>query len=113
MNIHAAQKKLINEQVAYLAGMLRDRKDPVGVGTMLDNTIIAVVTEVENGASHTHSNLPYYTLGGSQGLNTGRVVSCEGRTVGSLWATLATALGQPMDRFGAGQGRIDAILKGG
>lgn len=113
MNIHAAQKKLINEQVAYLAGMLRDRRDPVGEGTMLDNTIIAVVTEVENGASHTHSNLPYYTLGGNQGLNTGRVVSCEGRTVGSLWATLATALGQRMDGFGAGQGRIDAILKGG
>jgi hypothetical protein len=113
MNIHAAQKKLINEQIAYLAGMLRDRKDPVGEGTMLDNTIIAVVTEVENGASHTHSNLPYYTLGGSQALNTGRVVSCEGRTVGSLWATLATALGQRMDGFGAGQGRIDAILKGG
>lgn len=113
MNIHAAQKKLINEQVASLAGMLRDRRDPVGEGTMLDNTIIAVVTEVENGASHTHSNLPYYTLGGSQGLTTGRVVSCEGRTVGSLWATLATALGQRLDGFGAGQGRIDAILKGG
>jgi hypothetical protein len=113
MTIQPAQKKLINDQVAYLAGMLRDRRDPVGEGSMLDNTIIAVVIEVENGASHTHSNLPYYTLGGSQGLNTGGVISCEGRTVGSLWTTLATALGQRMDGFGAGQGRIDAILKGG
>ncbi len=113
MNIHAAQKKLVNEQIASLAQMLKDRKDPVGEGSMLDNTIIAVVTEVENGASHTHSNLPYYTLGGNQGLNTGSVVNCDGKTTGSLWATLATALGQRMDGFGAAQGRIDAILKGG
>jgi hypothetical protein len=113
MNIHAAQKTLINEQVAFLAQTLKDRKDPVGDGTMLDNTIIAVITEVENGASHTHSNLPYYTLGGSQGLNTGLVVNCDGKTTGSLWASLATALGQRMDGFGAGQGRIDAIVKGG
>lgn len=111
--IHAAQKKLINEQVAYLAQMLKDKKDPVGEGSMLDNTIIAVVTEVENGASHTHDNLPFYTLGGSQGMNTGMVINCNGKTTGSLWASLATALGQPMNGFGAAQGRIDALIKGG
>ncbi|NRA66818.1 MAG: DUF1552 domain-containing protein [Pseudobacteriovorax sp.] len=110
-DIHTRQKIHFNEQVAFLAGMLKGRKDPVANGTMLDNTLVCVITEVADGKAHTHHDLPFYLVGGSSAVNTGRVIDCRGKTTGSLWASLATGLGVPMGGFGSGQGLIDGLLK--
>ncbi|NRA66822.1 MAG: DUF1552 domain-containing protein [Pseudobacteriovorax sp.] len=109
-DVHTKQKILFNQQIAFLANQLKSRKDPLGSGSMLDHTIVCVITEVANGATHTHEDLPFYLLGGKGVINSGTVIDCRGKTTGSLWASLATSLGVPMNGFGDGAGLIDGLL---
>lgn len=101
-------------QVAYLATQL-DAVVESG-GTALDNSVIGVTTDMNEGAAHYVGRLPFTLIGSAGGaLKTGRVVKLgtwAGKT-GTYWtgdsgvannlvlATMANALGMQVDHFGS------------
>lgn len=72
-----AQQKLkkiniwFSQQLAYLAGKLRETPEPHGDGNMLDHTTIVWVNELGKGNTHTLDNLPIVTVGGGAGFKSG------------------------------------------
>ena len=88
------------EQLAYLMAELDSV--PEGNGTMLDNTIIMLGSEVARGNSHSHANAPFI-LGGSAGgyFSTGQHLRFEGETPhNKLLVALLNAMGDDTDSFG-------------
>jgi hypothetical protein len=61
------------EQLAYLLGALAAR--PEGEGTMLDYSLVLCCTEVCDGNTHGHDDMPFILAGGGGGrIRTGRVL---------------------------------------
>lgn len=88
------------EQLAYLLGRM-DAVDE-GNGSLLDNTLVFFSSEIEDGDTHSHFNMPI-ALGGSAGgaLPTGehRAYSND-RSVGELFVSVLQAFGLADTRFG-------------
>lgn len=87
------------ERMAYLL----DRLDsiPEGDGTLLDHTVVAWVTPMGHGDTHSSANLPVVLAGGGGGfLRTGRYLDLGGRSFNDLLVTLGNAMGLPIDTFG-------------
>jgi hypothetical protein len=90
------------EQVAYLAGKLRDTPEPNGTGTMLDNTTILWVNELGKGNNHTLDDIPFVLIGGGSGFRGNRIVELEKKTPHNrLLMSLAHSFGHQIDHFGA------------
>lgn len=102
-------------QVAYLAQQLEATVE-LG-GTALDHSVIGVTTNMNEGWRHYNGRIPFVLVGRAGGtLKTGRVVKLGSwaRRSGAYWdgdsgvpnnkllATLANALGMPVQGFGAG-----------
>lgn len=106
---YVKQRRWFAEQYAYLLDQLAAR--PEGDGTMLDHSIVVMCTEVCDGNTHLHDDMPFVVAGGAaSGLRTGRRIDVGYRRHGSLWAALGHAMGQPMDSFGDGAGVLSEIL---
>ncbi len=102
---YVAQRRWWSEQFAYLLAQLAAR--PEGDGTLLDHTVVLCCSEVCDGNTHRHSDMPFVVAGGqATGLRTGRLIDTGGRLHGDLYAALAHALGTPMDRFGPLSGGV-------
>lgn len=88
------------EQLAYLLQAME--AIPEGTGTMLDNSVVFFSSEIEDGNSHAHYNLPVLLAGGLGGaLQTGRHVVYSGDPpLANLYITLLGALGVPVTTFG-------------
>jgi hypothetical protein len=84
-----------------LAGFLNSlRETPDGDGSLLDNTLIVVFSEITLG-KHTFDNVPIQIFGGKgTGLQGGRVLDFGGRSTNDLWLAIAAALGAPLESFG-------------
>ncbi|MEQ1502223.1 MAG: DUF1552 domain-containing protein [Myxococcota bacterium] len=84
---------------------------PEGDGTMLDHTICVACTEVSDGNTHRHDNLPVVVAGGAGGAwSTGRLLAQGYRRHGDLWVSVAQAMGESIDRFGdASSGPIPGL----
>ena len=96
------QKKWINQQVAYLCQKLKDTPEPDSQcsGSMFDNTVIYVFTEVASGPAHGEFDMPLYIVGGSGGsMNMGRVIDV-GRTHNQILVSLAHSMGHYINDFG-------------
>ncbi len=110
----AAIDKWEVEQLAYLAGKLDAVTDPDG-GTVLDNSLLYFSSEIEDGNSHSHNNMPIAVVGGAGGtLSPGRHVRFTGDPpVGNLYVSFLGALGVPMPAtFGDdGTGPLPGILR--
>jgi hypothetical protein len=95
--IHAQQKKWINQQLTTLFALLAARPEPKAgrTGSMLDNSLILVVTEIAQGASHTRKDMPYYLMGGKglAGYNPGRILDCNGTSHSQLLYSMAQVMG--------------------
>ncbi|MEN8755845.1 MAG: DUF1552 domain-containing protein [Akkermansiaceae bacterium] len=102
-----AQEKLrrINiwfaEQLAYLAGKLRDTPEVGGNGSMLDHTTIIWVNELGKGNSHTLENIPIVLIGGGSGFKTGQFKDLGTKTAHNrLLMSIAHSVGHNIPHFG-------------
>jgi hypothetical protein len=73
---------------------------PDGDGSLLDNTLVVIWSEVHLGI-HTFDNVPIQLLGGKGvGLAGGQVLPFAGRSTNDLWLAIAAKFGVPMTTFG-------------
>ncbi|MDA7649188.1 DUF1552 domain-containing protein [Akkermansiaceae bacterium] len=100
-----AQEKLerINiwfaQQLAYLAGKLRDTPEPGGTGSMLNHTTIVWVNELGKGNSHSLDNIPTVIIGGGAGFKSG--FQDLGKVAHNrLLLSLAHSMGHNLPTFG-------------
>jgi len=85
----------------YRALLERLAAIPEGDGTMLDHTLVLLCTEVSDGNTHSHRDMPFVLAGNAGGtIATGRVMETSGRRHGDLLAAIATAMGEPLAGFG-------------
>ena len=95
------QRRWWAEQYAYLLRRLDET--PEGDGTMLDHSIVVLCTEVCDGNTHAHDDLPMVLAGGAGGrISTGRLLDVGYRRHGDVWASLAHAFGDPIGGWGEG-----------
>lgn len=99
-------------QFAYLLDQLKKR--PEGDGTMLDYSVILLCTEVCDGNTHSHDNMPFILAGGAGGrISTGRLLDYGGRRHADLLLSIAHAMGQEISSFGqASSGPLPGLLSG-
>ncbi len=111
---YVKQRTWFVEQFAYLLDQLAAR--PEGGGTMLDHTIVLLCSEISDGNTHTHDDMPLILAGGSASaggpLRTGRLFDYPGRRHSDLLGTIARAMGdQGVSTFGqGGQGLLPGVL---
>ena len=115
-----AKKTIIDtwymQQLAYLAGLLDASAE--GTGTILDNSLIVMGNDMNDGAGHAIYNIPYVMVGRAGGaLQAGRVVKVGSwaTKTGSYWtsgktgvphnqllATISNLMDVPATSFGTG-----------
>ncbi|MDQ3232916.1 MAG: hypothetical protein M3Q07_13945 [Pseudobdellovibrionaceae bacterium] len=104
----------MNQQLATLFGLLAARPEPrVGRGgSMLDNSLVLVVTEIAQGASHTRKDMPYYLMGGKgiAGYNPGRILDCNGAPHPQLLYSMAQVLGGKPQGSYASAGALKGLV---
>ena len=87
------------EQYAYLLEQLSIR--PEDGGSMLDNSIVVLCSEVSDGNTHSFDNMTFILSGGGAGtIETGRVLTFNQKPHSDLWITLARAMGEDLTSFG-------------
>jgi hypothetical protein len=88
---------VINQWYAQqIANIVKDMKAiKEGAGTMFDNTVILWCNELGEGQSHSHTNIPFLTIGNASGsINTGQSISMpQGTPHNSLMISLINAMG--------------------
>ena len=104
------QRRWFVTQFAYLLQQLRAR--PEGDGTMLDHSLVVFCSEVSDGNTHSHQDMPFVLAGRAGGCVTpGRVLEHRGRRHGDLLASIAKAMGSDVDRWGdASNGTVPGLL---
>jgi hypothetical protein len=96
---YVKQRRWYVQQLAALLDRLAAR--PEGDGTMLDNTLVVMCTEVCDGNTHLHDNMPFVLAGGAGGaVRTGRLLQYGYERHAKLLVSIAHACGQPLDNFG-------------
>lgn len=98
------------EQLAYLLGQLAAR--PEDGGTMLDHSLVLSCTEVCDGNTHGHDDMPFILAGGGSGrVHTGRLMNLGYRRHSDLLVSIANAMGDSLGAFGeASSGGIPGLL---
>jgi hypothetical protein len=88
------------QQLAYLLAKLD--AVPEGAGTMLDNTVVLLGSEISKGNSHSHHDAPFLLAGGAGGyLKMGEYIEFAGEVPhNNLLLTLAHAMGMSDQSFG-------------
>jgi hypothetical protein len=110
---YRAQRRWFVAQFAYLLGQLAAR--PEGEGTMLDHTVCLLMSEVADGNTHLHDNLPLVVAGGAGGrISGGRLLDFGYRRHADLLVSLAQVMGQPVTSFGEGSsGPLPGLVSAG
>lgn len=101
------------EQLAYLLGKLEANKEVDG-SSILDHSVLFFSSEIEDGNSHSHFNMPVLVAGGGGGtLETGRHVRYTNQpSMGDLFVSLLGAAGVTASSFGDdGTRPLPGILK--
>lgn len=87
-------------ELAYLAKRLAETPEPMGEGSMLDNTLIVWLNELGKGNSHTLDNIPFVLVGGGAHFKMGRSLKLDKVPHNRLWLALAHAMGHELPTFG-------------
>jgi hypothetical protein len=86
-------------QLAYLLGRLDAIRE--GDATLLDRTAVFFSSEIADGNSHSHTDLPVVVAGGGRlGLRGGRHLRYQKRPIADLFLALLHAVGAPVATFG-------------
>jgi hypothetical protein len=98
------------DQFGYLLGQLAAR--PEDGGTMLDHSLVLLCTEICDGNTHLHDDMPFVLAGGGGGaIRTGRFMDVGYRRHGDLLVAIANALGDGIGNFGdASSGPLPNLL---
>jgi hypothetical protein len=97
------QRKWFLRQFIYLLEQLDSRIEVAvdGEGSMLDNSIVVLISEISDGNVHSLSNMPFLVAGGGGGmLRQGKLLSYDNAAHGDLWIALAQAMGANLATFG-------------
>ena len=107
---YVAQRKWFVEQFAYLLSRLAAVEEDGS--TMLDHSIVLLCTEVCDGNTHLHDNMPFIVAGGAGGrLQGGRVLNTGYTRHSHLLTSLAHACGDSIPCFGqACMGPLTGLL---
>lgn len=74
---------------------------PEGEGTLLDNCLVLWCSELAQGSTHSHNNMPFVIAGSCGGaLRTGRWLQFGGRNHNDLLLSIAQAFDHPVATFG-------------
>ena len=101
------------EQFAYLTG--RMKQIPEGDGTLLDHSMLMMMSSLFDGDAHGAEQLPILITGKGNGtLRPGRILNYldkgdEGRKVCSLHLSLMDRMGVNVDRFGDAHARLEDL----
>jgi len=104
---------------AYYASRLADlinrlRSVPDGNGTLLDNTLIVLFSELGDSNLHDHSNMPFVVAGRAGGaIQTGRYLNLPEEAHSKLLVSIANAMGSNINSFGytgRGTGGLPGLL---
>lgn len=89
------------EQLAYLLGKMKAVEEAEGE-TLLDNSLVFFSSEIEDGNSHAHTNLPVIVAGGAGGaVQPGRHIRYDDQPpMANLFLTMLNALGVEETTFG-------------
>ena len=99
------QRRWWVEQYASVLELMDALPEPEGDGTMLDNSLVLLCTEVCDGNTHLHDEMPFVLAGeGGGAVNPGRLLSHPGRRHADLLIALANAMGDPLESFGDNSG---------
>jgi hypothetical protein len=88
------------EQLAYLLGKMKAIQE--GEGNLLDNSLVYFSSEIEDGDSHDHKNLPIILAGkGGGSVTPGRHIQYHSSpSVADLYISIMNAMGVPDTTFG-------------
>lgn len=97
-------------QFAYLLAQLQAR--PEDGGTMLDHSLVLLCTEICDGNTHLHDDMPFVLAGGGSGaIKTGQTLDLGYRRHGDLYVAIANAMGDAITSFGdASSGPLPGLL---
>jgi hypothetical protein len=77
----------------FAATLVQMKAVPEGDGTMLDNTIMLIGNNMQEGANHDGQKVPWMLAGGGKSLNTGNCLASAGHSTASVMAGVCEALG--------------------
>lgn len=99
-------------QYTYLLDRLASTPEPGGGGTLLDSSIVVLCTEVSDGNTHSHDDMPFVIGGGAGGaIKPGRLLQLDNQPHANLLLALAHAMGQPVGSFGeSSSGPLPGLL---
>ena len=90
---YVKQRRWWMSQLAYLLDALDKRPD--GDGTMLDTSLVVACSEVSDGNTHSHHDMPFILAGRANGrLSTGRALTYDNVRHSNLLSSIAHAMGQ-------------------
>lgn len=105
-----AQTRWYNMMVAHLMDELAGRPDPAYGGTLLDNTLILVMSEM-GGGNHQQENPGIYIAGGAGGaMTTGKAIDARNAGMSNLYLDISKAFGLNWSRYGNSNGGISGFL---
>ncbi len=100
---YVAQRTWWAEQFSYLLQELDAR--PEGDGSMLDHSLVLLCSEVSDGNTHSHDDMPFILAGGGGGtIRTGQLWQSGYHRHGDMLAALAHAMGEPVGGWGQNSG---------
>lgn len=106
-----AQTRWYNNMVAYLMDELAVRPDLAYGGTLLDNTLILVMSEMGAG-DHQQENPGIYVAGGAGGaIQGGKAIDTANTGMSNLYLSIAKAFGLNWNRYGNSNGLVNGFLR--
>jgi hypothetical protein len=105
------QRRWFVLQLKVLLDELAARPDPEVPGaTLLDTTVVLMGSEISDGNTHSHDNLPLILAGHAGGtLSTGRLLSFGYERHHKLLTSVARLCGATITGFGDGQGTLNGL----
>lgn len=97
------------EQLSYLLQRMKSVQE--GDGTLLDNSLVFFSSEIEDGDTHSHFNMPILLAGrGGGAITPGRHVRySQDRNVSELFISILQATGVQVTSFGDGDRPLDGL----